>query len=115
MCTASTATTIEHGFPVAAVPPFTKPVMTTTPPSTPAASAAAPAPASTLCDACNGIQRNWRRAPGHPELVQGENHPEKRGRAVVSITRYRCDHCGTAWAYENDKTNQKAGWSVRTR
>jgi hypothetical protein len=23
-----------------------------------------------------------------------------------------CDRCGTAWEYENDKDNQKAGWSV---
>ena len=26
-----------------------------------------------LCDSCAGIQRNWRKAPGHPELVQGAN------------------------------------------
>ena len=24
----------------------------------------------------------------------------------------QCDRCGTAWEYENDKNNQKAGWSV---
>ncbi len=24
-----------------------------------------------LCNSCAGIQRNWRRAPGHAELVQG--------------------------------------------
>lgn len=23
-----------------------------------------------LCEPCQGIQRNWRKAPGHPELVQ---------------------------------------------
>ncbi|MPN24128.1 hypothetical protein SDC9_171522 [bioreactor metagenome] len=23
-----------------------------------------------LCDACAGIQRNWRKAPGHAELMQ---------------------------------------------
>ena len=23
-----------------------------------------------MCDACAGIQRNWRKAPGHAELVQ---------------------------------------------
>lgn len=65
-----------------------------------------------LCDACKGIQRNWRRAPGHAELVQGSNRKEEREHGTVTITRYRCDRCGTAWEYENDKTNQHAGWSV---
>jgi hypothetical protein len=65
-----------------------------------------------LCDSCAGIQRNWRKAPGHPELVQGDNHQEKRGANLVAITRYRCDRCGTAWEYENNKASQKAGWSV---
>ena len=73
-----------------------------------------------LCEPCSGIQRNWRRAPGHAELVQGGNRQEdllesrysnvKRG--LVTITSYRCDRCGTSWEYENDKANQKAGWSV---
>ncbi|MDB5743366.1 MAG: hypothetical protein JWR68_1681 [Polaromonas sp.] len=65
-----------------------------------------------LCDSCAGIQRNWRRAPGHAELVQAGNRQEKRGAALVTITSYRCDRCGTAWEYENNKANQKAGWSV---
>ncbi len=66
----------------------------------------------TLCDSCAGIQRNWRKAPGHPELVQGNNRQERRGGALVTVTKYRCDRCGTAWEYENDKANLKAGWSV---
>lgn len=65
-----------------------------------------------LCDGCTGIQRNWRRAPGHPELVQGGNRKEDRKHGQVTITSYVCDHCGTAWEYENDKTNLHAGWSV---
>lgn len=65
-----------------------------------------------LCDSCAGIQRNWRKAPGHPELVQGNNRQEKRGGAMVTVTKYRCDRCGTAWEYENDKSNIKVGWSV---
>ncbi len=68
-----------------------------------------------LCDGCAGIQRNWRKAPGHPELVQGENRQEKRRQGLVSVTKYKCDNCGTRWEYENDKTNQKAGWSVTGR
>ena len=65
-----------------------------------------------LCDGCTGIQRNWRRAPGHPELVQRGNRKEDRKHGQVTITSYVCDHCGTAWEYENDKTNLHAGWSV---
>ena len=65
-----------------------------------------------LCEACAGIQRNWRRAPGPPELVQRGNRKEDRPRGPVTFTRYVCDRCGTAWEYENDKTNQQAGWSV---
>ena len=65
-----------------------------------------------LCDSCAGIQRNWRRAPGHAELLQGENRQERRGGALVTVTKYRCDRCGTAWEYENDKANLHAGWSV---
>jgi len=66
-----------------------------------------------LCEPCAGIQRNWRKAPGHAELVQRGNRKEERedGR-VVTITRYRCDRCGTAWEYENDKADQHVGWSV---
>jgi hypothetical protein len=65
-----------------------------------------------LCDPCAGIQRNWRRAPGHAELVQGANRKPERGNGQVTITRYRCDRCGTVWDYENNKGNQHAGWSV---
>ena len=65
-----------------------------------------------LCDSCAGIQRNWRKAPGHPELVQGNNRQERRGGALVNVTKYQCARCGTAWEYENDKANLKAGWSV---
>ncbi len=66
-----------------------------------------------LCDGCTGIQRNWRRAPGHPELVQRGNRKEVRGGGnEVTVTRYQCDRCGTAWEYENDRQNLHAGWSV---
>jgi hypothetical protein len=66
----------------------------------------------TLCEPCSGIQRNWRRAPGHVELVQGANRKELRDSSSVTITRYRCDRCGTSWEYENNKADQHAGWSV---
>ena len=46
------------------------------------------------------------------ELVQRGNRKEDREQGPVTITRYVCDRCGTAWEYENDKDNQKAGWSV---
>ncbi|MEJ8821881.1 hypothetical protein WKW80_07505 [Variovorax humicola] len=62
-----------------------------------------------LCASCAGIQRNWRKAPGHAELVQQSSRKDERD---VNITTYRCDACGTRWEYENDKSNQKAGWSV---
>jgi hypothetical protein len=65
-----------------------------------------------LCEPCAGIQRNWRRAPGHAELVQRGNRKEERAHGLVTITTYRCDHCGTVWEYENDKANLHAGWSV---
>jgi hypothetical protein len=65
-----------------------------------------------LCEPCSGIQRHWRRAPGHAELVQGTNRKEQRESGPVTITRYRCDRCGTAWEYENNKADQQAGWAV---
>jgi len=65
-----------------------------------------------LCESCAGMQRHWRKAPGHPELVQGSPRHETRRHGLITITPYKCDRCGTAWEYENDKTNQKAGWSV---
>ena len=65
-----------------------------------------------LCEPCAGIQRHWRKAPGHAELVQGTNRKEQRDHGSVTITRYRCDRCGTAWEYENNKSDQRAGWSV---
>jgi hypothetical protein len=65
-----------------------------------------------LCEPCAGIQRHWRRAPGHAELVQGANRKEQRESGQATITSYRCDRCGTAWEYENNKTDQHAGWSV---
>ena len=66
----------------------------------------------TLCDPCSGIQQNWRRAPGHVELIQGVNRKAERSHGQVTITRYRCERCGTAWEYENNKADQHAGWSV---
>ena len=65
-----------------------------------------------LCESCAGIQRNWRRAPGHAELMQGVNRKEPRRHGAVTITRYVCERCGTTWDYENDKLNPHAGWSV---
>ena len=73
-----------------------------------------------LCEPCAGIQRNWRRAPGHAELEQGSNRQEDRRadrysnhkHSLVTITSYSCARCGTAWEYENNKANQQAGWSV---
>ena len=68
-----------------------------------------------LCVPCAGIQRNWRRAPGHPELVQGDNRKEERDGHSVAVTRYQCSRCGAIWDYENNKSNQKAGWSLPRR
>jgi hypothetical protein len=65
-----------------------------------------------LCASCAGVQRNWRGAPGHPELMQGVNRKEPRSHGQVTITKYRCERCGTEWEYENDKVNLHAGWSV---
>jgi len=65
-----------------------------------------------LCEPCSGIQRNWRRAPGHAELLQRGNRQELRRGQLITITSYLCDRCGTAWEYENNKLNQQAGWSV---
>jgi hypothetical protein len=65
-----------------------------------------------MCEPCAGVQRNWRRAPGHAELVQGKNRKEARAHGQVTVTRYVCDRCGMVWDYENDKSNQHAGWSV---
>jgi hypothetical protein len=65
-----------------------------------------------LCEPCSGIQRYWRSAPGHAELVQGANRKEPRDLGQATITAYRCDRCGTAWEYENNKANQHVGWSV---
>jgi len=65
-----------------------------------------------LCESCLGIQRNWRRAPGHAELLQRGNRQEPHKGNLVTITSYICDRCGTAWEYENNKLDQKAGWSV---
>ena len=39
-----------------------------------------------LCDSCAGIQRNWRKAPGHPELVQGTHRTETHKHGQVTIT-----------------------------
>lgn len=70
---------------------------------------------SGLCDSCAGIQRNWRRAPGHPELMQGTHRTEAHKHGQVTITQYRCERCGTVWEYENNKVKRNAGWSVVVR
>ncbi|MEY3446270.1 MAG: hypothetical protein RIR45_1025, partial [Pseudomonadota bacterium] len=53
-----------------------------------------------------------RKAKGHPELMQGSNRSETHKHGQVTITRYRCERCGTSWEYENNKVNRHAGWSV---
>ncbi len=65
-----------------------------------------------LCEPCTGIQPNWRRAPGHAELAQGAHRKVERETGQATLTSYRCDRCGTAWEYENNKANQHAGWRV---
>ena len=67
---------------------------------------------SSMCEPCAGVQRHWRRAPGHAELVQGANRKEPRGDGQVTVTRYVCDRCDAVWDYENNKSDQHAGWSV---
>lgn len=79
---------------------------------TPSSPSAAKRSAPDLCEPCAGIQQNWRKAPGHAELVQGTHQREDRGNGPASFTRYRCDRCGTAWEYENNKANQHAGWAL---
>jgi len=69
-------------------------------------------PASTLCESCAGVQQNWRRAKGHPELVQGTNRAVAHRHGSVTITKYVCERCATVWEYENNKVNRHAGWSV---
>jgi len=61
---------------------------------------AAEAREAALCEPCRGIQRDWRRAPGHAELVQGENRKEDRDGHSVTVTRYRCARCASIWDYE---------------
>ena len=79
---------------------------------TPSSPTAPQRSAPDLCEPCAGIQRHWRKAPGHAELVQGTHQREDRGNGQASFTRYRCDRCGTAWEYENNKANQHAGWAL---
>ena len=52
----------------------------------------------TLCEPCTGIQRNWRRAPGHVELLQRGNRQVLSKGKLVTMTSYICDRCGTALA-----------------
>jgi len=73
------------------------------------------ATATEMCPSCAGIQQNWRRARGHAELVQGGHRTVERKHGTVTITRYRCECCGTLWEYENNKCNRHAGWSVLVR
>ena len=82
---------------------------------TPKATTADDSSEAGLCDPCKGVQRNWRRAPGHPELVQGTNRSVAHKHGQVTITLYRCERCGTVWEYENNKVNRHAGWSVLVR
>ena len=79
---------------------------------TPSSPSAPKRSAPVLCEPCTGIQRHWRKAPGHAELVQGTHSREDRGNGQASFTRYRCDRCGAAWEYENNKANQHAGWAL---
>ena len=60
-----------------------------------------------LCEACKGIQRNWRKAPAMPRLVQRGNHqgrPQDRHRHHHPLPVRPLRH---AWEYENDKNNQQ--------
>ncbi len=79
---------------------------------TPSSPSAPKHAAPDLCEPCAGIQRHWRKAPGHAELVQGTHSREDRGNGQASFTRYRCDRCGAAWEYENNKASQHAGWAL---
>ena len=41
-----------------------------------------------LCEPCQGIQRNWRKAPGHAELMQrGLSHLRDVTRAILDENR----------------------------
>ena len=68
-----------------------------------------------MCEACAGVQQHWRRAKGHPELMQGTHRTVAHKHGSVTITKYRCERCGTIWEYENNKVNRHAGWSVLGR
>ena len=46
----------------------------------------------TLCESCAGIQRNWRRAPGHAELLQGGNRHETRRHGLITIRQVQQGH-----------------------
>jgi len=75
----------------------------------------APEQPTGMCESCAGIQQNWRKAKGHPELMQGTHRNVAHRHGSVTITKYRCERCGTVWEYENNKVNRQAGWSVIAR
>jgi hypothetical protein len=43
---------------------------------------------------------------------QGRQLKELHRNTMVTVTGYFCDRCGAHWHYTNDKTNQRAGWSL---
>ena len=47
--------------------------------------------------------------------MQGTHRTVQHKHGPVTITKYRCERCGTIWEYENNKVNRHAGWSVLVR
>ncbi len=65
------------------------------------------------CRPCNDIVTGKRHAPGHDALKPtGKNFDYRpHAQAVIKVTEYKCQTCGTLWRYEDDKNDDFAGWS----
>jgi len=67
-----------------------------------------------LCLACESIKRNKRGEHGHEALSPtGKRYDYAPfAQAIVKVTEYKCQSCGTLWRYEDDKNDDFVGWSV---
>jgi len=68
-----------------------------------------------MCDACAAVVQRRRGFPAHAylSLVKTvEPAPTRSGMAKSSLSYFTCRRCETKWRYEDNKSDEQAGWTV---
>lgn len=66
-----------------------------------------------ICENCLSIMSDTLGAPGHPALRITDTRRHKIPQSFsVTVSMFRCVHCGAVWRYREAKSGAEQGWAL---